>query len=79
MAKNPGETGARQAVFDTLDRLRAYTEFESVTVGTDGSVSVKYAGKPIASAVDARKKDVPPRQTAIDSLTQTAPTFAFGK
>lgn len=72
--KKTGEQSA--SVFDTLERLKSYTEFETVKVSPDGSVEVKYAQR----AQDKPKLPAAkPKQTAIDSLTQTHPVFGFGK
>lgn len=62
--------------FNALERLKSYTEFESVTVGADGSVTVKYAAR--QPSKDAREKTDKPRETAIDSLAKQPPTFSFG-
>jgi hypothetical protein len=72
--RKTGEPSA--SVFDTLERLKSYTEFETVKVSPDGSVEVKYAQR---ATTDKGKKSAKPILTAIDSLGQTHPVFAFGK
>lgn len=57
----------------TLDRLKAYTEFESVTIHPSGAVEVKYA--PRAPKSD-RKQPKPP-QSAIESIKLPPPPFAY--
>lgn len=69
-------TTAAPNLVDTLERLKSFTEFESVTVAPDGTVSVKYAGKaPVAPK--PRLAESPVKKTAIDSLSLTAPPFSF--
>ncbi len=72
--KKPSKA-APASVTDTLDRLKAYTEFESVTIGPDGSVSVKYAPK----VATPKKQEAVATVTAIDSLGMTHPPFQFAR
>lgn len=65
------------AAFEVLERLKSYTEFETVSVAPDGSVTVKYAQR---STVDEKTKKSPkPVITAIDSLGKPHPIFPVEK
>lgn len=67
---------SQQDALDLLEKIKNYTEFETVTVSPDGSVSVKYAGKQPAQT---KKKEPPVRETAIDSLSKVPPAFNYEK
>lgn len=60
---------------ELLEQIKNYTQFESVAISPDGTVSVKFAGK----TEQPKAKGVPVRKTAIDSLAETPPPFEFGK
>lgn len=69
------KTTAASAVDPTsiLDKLKDYTEFESVTVHPDGAVEVKYA--PRAAKTERKQPKAP--QSAIESIKLPSPPFAF--
>ena len=60
-----------------LEKVKDYTQFESVTIAPDGSVSVKFSGRELAPA-EKKESKKPPKKTAIDSLSETPPPFEFG-
>ncbi len=72
MKSKPAATSA----VDILEKIKSYTEFESVTIHPDGTVAVTFAGK--QSPVKKKKDEAPIRKTAIDSLSETPPAFQFG-
>lgn len=59
-------------IVETLDKLRAFKEFETVSIAPDGTVSVKFLPR-----FEKNFKKGKTVETAIDSLRLKPPIFNF--
>lgn len=67
----------QKSIFEFLEKIKDYTQFESVTVAPDGAVSVKYAARLPEPQKPAKERK--PTPTAIDSLKEVPPPFVFNR